>query len=98
MLRTEPFLFAMIAEKVGRLINDMLTYFFIKPLCLAFKAIGYILCYTLAFVLAVVFLPFYGIFHVCGGDLPKERKSKKKDDSDDLSWIDRIEEYDAMMH
>lgn len=67
--------------------NGMITYFFIKPLCLAFKIIGNILIYTFAIAVSLIVLPFYGIYRLCGGKPPKPKKAKKDNDS----WRSRYE-------
>ena len=44
-----------------------------------FKIIGYVFIYTFAFVITLILLPFYGIYALCGGKLPKPKKSKKQE-------------------
>lgn len=53
-----------------------------------FKIIGYIFVYTFSFVIALVLLPFYGIFTLCGGKLPKAKKTKKRKclNNDHFEW------------
>lgn len=52
-----------------------------------FKIIGNIMIYTLALVISLVILPFYGIYALCGGKLPKPKKERKENDS----WRRRFE-------
>ena len=52
-----------------------------------FKIIGYVFIYTFAFVIALILFPFYGIYALCGGKLPKPKKEKKENDS----WRSRFE-------
>lgn len=52
-----------------------------------FKIIGYVFIYTFAFVIALILLPFYGIYALCGGKLSKPKKEKKENDS----WRSRFE-------
>lgn len=52
-----------------------------------FKIIGYVFIYTFAFVIILILLPFYGIYALCGGKLPKSKKAKKENDS----WRSRFE-------
>ena len=56
---------------------------------MVFKIIGYVFIYSFAFVIALMLLPFYGIYALCGGKLPKEKKRKKEDDSSRscFEWI-----------
>ena len=52
-----------------------------------FKIIGYVFIYTFGFVVSLILLPFYGIYALCGGKLPKQKKRKKQNDS----WRSRFE-------
>lgn len=54
---------------------------------IVFKIIGYVFIYTFAFVISLILLPFYSIYTLCGGKLPKPKKEKKEDDS----WRSRFE-------
>lgn len=54
-----------------------------------FKIIGYVFIYTFAFVITLILLPFYGIYTLCGGKLPKPKKEKEKKEND--SWRSRFE-------
>ena len=62
---------------------------------MVFKIIGYVFIYSFAFVIALMLLPFYGIYVLCGGKRPKQKKKKKEDDSWDFwrGYVELIEGF-----
>lgn len=62
---------------------------------MVFKIIGYVFIYSFAFVIALMLLPFYGIYVLCGGKRPKQKKEKKEDDSWDFwrGYVELIEGF-----
>ncbi len=64
-----------------------------------------IVLFCFAIPVAVVILPFYGIYVLFSktqrksADKKSKNKNKNKDNcKDNRDWIDRLEEYDALLH
>ena len=62
----------------------------------AFKMFFKIIGWTFAICFAFALFPFFIIYALLGGK-PKQTK-RKAQKRDDLSWIDRMEDYDALFH
>jgi hypothetical protein len=75
-----------------------------KPLVIIWK----IVLFCFAIPVAIVILPFHGIYtlfsktqgNVADKAKPKKNKTNKGKDNckDNRDWIDRLEEYDALLH
>ena len=52
-----------------------------------FKILGYVYIYAFAFVIALIFLPFYGIYALCSGPQPKPKKKKNNSYRSRFEWV-----------